>query len=217
MQTAEELSAEVERLRAAIIKHRSQKADDRCIEDDDELYAALGDSIKCDRRVGDKIAMLQNCARFIERRCEGGGWPSYAELEAQRDEAREGIRAAHRVLDQYNVQREDEVHEGGGVYMVTEYPVWNRITILVEALAYAPGEWFCPKCSFRLHKRVLSASTGDVGIDASTEPDLCPNDGTPMERLTWRQDAGEANKIAMNLFKELERARERINELEPVN
>jgi sarcosine oxidase delta subunit len=75
--------AVAERLRAAIFKHRSQKADDRCIEDDDELYAALGDGIKCDRRVGDKLAMLTNCARFIERRCEGGGWPSYADLESE--------------------------------------------------------------------------------------------------------------------------------------
>lgn len=69
-------------LRQAIINHRAQKADDRCIEDDDRLYAALGDGIKCDRRVGDKDAMLQNCARFIENRCQGGGWPSYAQLEA---------------------------------------------------------------------------------------------------------------------------------------
>lgn len=72
-----------ERLREAIVKHRSQKADDRCIEDDDVLYAVLGDGVKCDRRVGDKDAMLANCARFIDRRCEGGGWPSYAELEAR--------------------------------------------------------------------------------------------------------------------------------------
>jgi len=77
------LLAEVERLREAIFRHREQKADDRCIEDDDRLYAALGDGIKCDRRVGDKEAMLRNCARFIDRRCEGGGWPSYAELEAE--------------------------------------------------------------------------------------------------------------------------------------
>lgn len=125
------LHAEVERLRAAIAKHRSQKADDRCIEDDDELYAALGDGIKCDRRVGDKIAMLHNCERFITRRCEGGGWLSYVELEAERDEAREGIRAAHRVLDELGVKREDEFCEGG-VCMVTEYPVCDRIRLAVE-------------------------------------------------------------------------------------
>lgn len=68
-------------LRIAIETHRSQKADDRCIEDDDRLYAALGDGIKCDRHVGSKEAMLKNCARFIERRCESGRWPSYSELE----------------------------------------------------------------------------------------------------------------------------------------
>ena len=60
-------------LREAIETHRSQKADDRCIEDDDRLYEALGDGIKCDRRVGSKEEMLHNCSRFIERRCEGGG------------------------------------------------------------------------------------------------------------------------------------------------
>lgn len=79
----QELLGQIEKLRAAIIAHRSQKADDRCIEDDDRLYEALGDGIKCDRAVGDKAAMLRNCQRFIERRCEGGKWPSYAELESR--------------------------------------------------------------------------------------------------------------------------------------
>jgi len=65
----------------AIRKHRSQKADDRCIEDDDRLYEVLGDGIKCDRSVGDKEAMLKNCKRFIENRCTNGKWPTYAELE----------------------------------------------------------------------------------------------------------------------------------------
>jgi hypothetical protein len=89
---------EVDRLRAAIITHRSQKADDRCIEDDDRLYDALGDGIKCDRRVGDKDAMLASCRRFIERRCEGGGWPTYAELEAERDATRTSLDLAFDAL-----------------------------------------------------------------------------------------------------------------------
>lgn len=70
-------------LRRAIKTHRAQKADDRCIEDDDRLYAVLADGIKCDRRVGDKAAMLRNCDRFIDRRCQSGGWRSYAELEVE--------------------------------------------------------------------------------------------------------------------------------------
>lgn len=82
---------EIERLKTALLvnaikTHREQKADDRCIEDDDRLYEVLGDGIKCDRRVGDQCAMLENCKRFIANRTEGGGWPSYAELEKQRDD-----------------------------------------------------------------------------------------------------------------------------------
>jgi hypothetical protein len=83
--------AETAKLRAAIIKHHAQKADDRCQFDDDELYAAAG-LPPADRRVGDKFAMLANCARFIEKRCEGGGpWKSYAELEAENKQLRTAI------------------------------------------------------------------------------------------------------------------------------
>ncbi len=83
---------EIERLRAAIGKHHNQKADDRCIEDDDALYAAAG-LPPCDRHVGDKAAMLKNCARFIERRCEAGKWPTYAELEKEIADLK-GLRSA---------------------------------------------------------------------------------------------------------------------------
>lgn len=66
----------------AVREHWSQRADDRCWEDDDRLYAAAG-LPPVDRRVGDKAAMLENCQRYIDRRCEGGGWPTYRELEAE--------------------------------------------------------------------------------------------------------------------------------------
>lgn len=74
------LIQERNKLLNAIKEHHAQKADDRCIEDDDRLYEAAG-LPPCDRRVGDKEAMLHNCARFIENRCQGGGWPTYVELE----------------------------------------------------------------------------------------------------------------------------------------
>lgn len=77
------LEAQVRLLEDAIRSHRSQKADDRCIDDDDRLYEALGDGIKCDRRVGCQLDMVKNCVRFIQNRTEGGGWPTYAELEAE--------------------------------------------------------------------------------------------------------------------------------------
>lgn len=73
------------RLRAAVINHRSQRSDDRCWLDDQELYAVLGDGDLGDNRVGDKTAMLENCKRFLDQRCQAGGWKTYAEMEAERE------------------------------------------------------------------------------------------------------------------------------------
>lgn len=88
------LEAERNKLLAAITEHHAQKADDRCVEDDDKLYAAAG-LPPCDRRVGDKAAMLKNCERFINNRCEAGGpWKSYSELEAELQKVRQDA-AAH--------------------------------------------------------------------------------------------------------------------------
>jgi hypothetical protein len=83
--------AERRRLTAAVREHHSQKADDLCWMDDDRLYAVAGLPPR-DRRVGDKAAMLENCRRFIERRCEGGGWPTYREVETERDALRAALR-----------------------------------------------------------------------------------------------------------------------------
>lgn len=78
------LTQEVNRLRSAIKKHRSQRADDLCWMDDDVLYEALGDGVKRDNQIGDPEAMLKNCRRFIEKRCRAGGpWKSYVELEEE--------------------------------------------------------------------------------------------------------------------------------------
>ena len=58
---------------------------------------------------------------------------------------------------------------------------------------YAPGEWRCPQCNFCLSKMTLSAHSGEVGYHAKDiyhgEP--CPNDGTPMVKVLWRERATE--------------------------
>lgn len=77
------LRVERDKLQAAITEHAQQKADDRCWLDDIGLYSAAGVSHLADNQVGDKTAMLKNCERYIERRCAGGKWPTYAELEAE--------------------------------------------------------------------------------------------------------------------------------------
>jgi len=87
----------------------------------------------------------------------------------------------------------------------------------IESEIFVPGEWVCPRCSFRLHRRVMSASDGSVGVDTDPESEPCPNDGEQMQRLTWKQDAEEANRVALALMKELRAARERLEDLEPVH
>lgn len=75
----------------AIVAHHAQKADDRCIEDDDKLYAAAG-LPPCDRRVGSKAEMLRNCERFLDNRCQEGGWPTYVTLEERIEELELALR-----------------------------------------------------------------------------------------------------------------------------
>ena len=94
----------VDKLNQAIITHHSQKADDRCVEDDDRLYEAAG-LPPCDRRVGSKEEMIKNCIRFIERRCKQGYWPTYAELENRLSKLRKALEwyaCTHRPEDYLN-------------------------------------------------------------------------------------------------------------------
>lgn len=91
------LTRENDKLKEAIAEHHRQKADDRCIEDDDKLYAAAV-LPPCDRDVGSPEAMLRNCARFIANRCKGGTWPTYAELEARVAELENESKQLNRVI-----------------------------------------------------------------------------------------------------------------------
>lgn len=102
------LCDEVKRLRTAISTHHAQKSDDRCIEDDDRLYAAAG-LPTCDRRVGDKAAMLRNCDRYVTQRCEGGGpWRTYAELEAENAELlKSALKADSEEIERQRLQIND--------------------------------------------------------------------------------------------------------------
>lgn len=69
-----------------------------------------------------------------------------------------------------------------------------------EDLVYVPGDWVCPECNYRLHSRILHAATGAVGV-SKEEAQTCPNDGFILRRLTWRQDAEDANRVALDLMK----------------
>jgi hypothetical protein len=59
-------------------------------------------------------------------------------------------------------------------------------------LIYMPASFVCPTCNFQLEKRTMLASTRETGIRAGGESldpsdDHCPNDGTVMRRVMWKQ------------------------------
>lgn len=56
----------------------------------------------------------------------------------------------------------------------------------VEKLTYAGGHFQCPKCKFYLVRNFISPDLCKIRPDRST-PENCPNDGTEMMAVTWRE------------------------------
>lgn len=58
---------------------------------------------------------------------------------------------------------------------------------------HVPGVWRCAKCTFVLVQSNLNM--GDGSVTARDAPgDRCPNDGSPMWRVTWKERAIEAEQ-----------------------
>jgi len=55
---------------------------------------------------------------------------------------------------------------------------------------YVPGEFRCAKCGFTLSQFTLDAGTGVVS-DRDHPGERCPNDGSPLWRVTWKERAHE--------------------------
>lgn len=69
----------------------------------------------------------------------------------------------------------------------------------LEGLVYSPGVWRCPKCGFRLIQANLNANTGTVTA-RNEAGDKCPNCGSPLWRVTERQERVEAVEMAEQQF-----------------
>lgn len=57
----------------------------------------------------------------------------------------------------------------------------------IDRNAYVPGHWQCPVCHFYNVVTILNVNTGKYGMAKEHDDPFCPNDGHPMERVTWRQ------------------------------
>lgn len=118
----------------------------------------------------------------------------------------------------FNLKTEEgQMAEFGDTVMAMLSDHWTENEVdpmeTLDRLLYVPGEWVCPTCQFRLSQRILYAQSGDVGINRA-EPKPCPNDGTAMRKVTWKQEAEVANKFGLDIAKENQRLRERLDELE---
>lgn len=59
-------------------------------------------------------------------------------------------------------------------------------------LAYMPGCFKCPTCGFVLSKATLSVASGQIGTtESNRESEPCPNDGTMMIHVTYREQVEE--------------------------
>lgn len=68
---------------------------------------------------------------------------------------------------------------------------------------YVPGLWRCAKCNFRLVQKTLNADSGTVTSN-DVPGTKCPNDGSPMWRVTWKERALEAEEQLDSLIEAME-------------
>jgi hypothetical protein len=76
---------------------------------------------------------------------------------------------------------------------------------------FMPASFVCGRCHFQLEKLTISAKTGAVGVrkgGESGDGELCPNDGQPMRRVTWKEAyeacANNQHEIMLALIESLE-------------
>lgn len=79
----------------------------------------------------------------------------------------------------------------------------NTLRAMLREGLNVPGDWYCPKCKFQQHFRILRASDGAVGI-SNESPGPCPNDGEEMLPVTWKMAAGDAEACIERLMGEQE-------------
>lgn len=71
---------------------------------------------------------------------------------------------------------------------------------------YVPGRLRCPKCTFELTRATLFVKTGQVGASKAEvyiQGEPCPNDGTIMDRVTWREESDRNREYAEKLITEI--------------
>lgn len=76
-----------------------------------------------------------------------------------------------------------------------------------------PGCWSCQKCGFVLQKSILHAGSGSISANNEPFNEPCPNDGTLMRPLTYRQAFEDIAKTCEGQIKRAVAAEEAHNKV----
>ena len=76
----------------------------------------------------------------------------------------------------------------------------RRDATRLSAAVYVPGRWQCKKCGFGLMQMMLRASDGAIGV-RDDPGEYCPNDGSPLWRVTEREAGNELVDRAQEYLK----------------
>lgn len=82
----------------------------------------------------------------------------------------------------------------------------------LDALVYLPNHWQCPKCNFYQVNLILAPE--GIFADKKT-PEQCPNDGTEMMPVSWKQNAQDGRTVQdrlMQIINEKDKAIFRLRE-----
>ena len=91
----------------------------------------------------------------------------------------------------------------------------NIDTLANDVHLFIPGCWRCTKCHFVLTRTSINAHTGDFGTTAADREDSepCPNDGTEMVRVSWKERCKELGATAEQYCLETRTLQEVLAEL----
>lgn len=80
----------------------------------------------------------------------------------------------------------------------------------LKTASIVPGTMQCAKCKFHRVSKVLSMSTGTVGMAENT-PEPCPNGCGPLWPITWEQEAHELGTRLENFHDQIQQLKAELN------
>jgi hypothetical protein len=112
-------------------------------------------------------------------------------------------------------QQNQEIRElRGGISALVKGRERAEARAAEQAADGPPGTYLCDTCGFIAQKFMLRAADMAVGIDLRDHHEVCPNDGTPMRRKTWKEDALDSDRVAREQMARADAAEAKVAEQE---